>query len=41
MRSKKSLGLFGKEDQMDIAVIVFIITMAIAITAINLWFKDH
>jgi hypothetical protein len=35
---KKSLEFLGKEDQMDVAAIVFIITMGIFITIINLWF---
>jgi len=36
---KKSLEFLGKEDQMDIAVIVAIVALGIFITVINLWFK--
>jgi hypothetical protein len=32
------VGLFGKEDQMDVAAIVFIVSLGIFITIINLWF---
>jgi hypothetical protein len=30
-----------KGDQMDVTLVVFVITMAIAITVINLWFNKH
>jgi hypothetical protein len=35
---KKIAGIFGKGDQMDIAVIVSILVLGIFITIINLWF---
>jgi hypothetical protein len=30
-----------KGDQMDIPLVIFVITMAIAITVINVWFHKH
>ena len=40
-RPKKYRGLFGKEDQMEIALTLIVFVITIGVVILNFWSQDH